>query len=289
MSRKITTAECRQRVNAVGRVSAKAIAGPGNGHTKPSVLDELYQQGSARIRFPRTEPGPLQAVLLNTAGGLTGGDQIHWKACAAEHSHLSISTAACEKIYRTHGPAAIQKTILHVAGKARLEWLPQESILFNGSHLERTLDVHLEEQAQALIVESLVLGRQAMKEDINRLCIRDRWRIYLKERLLHAEDFYLDTNSNNDARTQCMLHHHSAISTVVMIADHPDGWYESLATRISSLNPAGNGAIRIGVSALPGRLVVRVLARNSFLLRKFLIPCIKLLNDERPIPTVWNV
>lgn len=280
----------RQRINALGQVSAKAhIPKQGVDAASCSVLDQLYQQGSARIRFPNTERGALHAVLLNTAGGLTGDDHIHWKASAAEHAHLCISTAACEKIYRTHGPAAIQQTTLHVANQARLEWLPQESILFNGSHLNRSMDVHLEEHAQALIVESLILGRQAMKEDVDNICVRDRWRIYRNNQLLHAEDLFLDMNNHIDARTQCILHQYSAIATLVVIGNQTVEWYDSVAAQVRSLIPAKSDDITIGASVLPSRLVIRALAQDSFQLRKFLIPCIELLNDGRPVPTVWKV
>ncbi|MFK8079870.1 MAG: urease accessory protein UreD [Granulosicoccus sp.] len=289
----ITQIEPRQRINALGHVSSKAIQGKsGNGRDRTnshSVLDKLYQQGSARIRFPNTGPGALHAVLLNTAGGLTGNDRIEWTADAGQQSHLCISTAACEKIYRTHGPAALQHTTLRVASKARLEWLPQESILFNGSRLNRSMDIYLEDDAQALIVESLILGRQAMQEEINRICVRDRWRIYCNERLLHAEDLYLDMHDLQSARTQCKLHQYSAISTLVLVRNESDEWYESILSRVRAYLPEHSTTIAVGASRLPSRLVVRALARDSFQLRKFLIPCIEILNDGRRIPIVWNV
>ncbi|MFK7994777.1 MAG: urease accessory protein UreD [Granulosicoccus sp.] len=288
-----TDNESRQRVNAVGHISAKCSKRtPGydqNNSTPNSSLSQLYQQGSARIRIPNTESAALHAVLLNTAGGLTGNDHIHWKADAEKLSHLCVSTAACEKIYRTHGPAAIQQNTLHVAHQARLEWLPQESILFNGSHLSRCMDVHLAEQAEALIVESLVLGRQAMNEQVDSICVRDRWRIYRDKHLLHAEDFHLDMRSNKLAQTQCMMHQYGAITTLVLVTNQSDDWFDAQLSRVRALLPSNSLDIRMGASVLPSRLVVRALAQDSFQLRKFLIPCIELLNDGRPVPTVWNV
>ncbi|MDB3935414.1 urease accessory protein UreD [Granulosicoccus sp.] len=278
----------RQRINAAARVSAKPVDGvfklPG-----PSTIDELYQQGSARIRFPRTEPGALQAVLINTAGGLTGDDHIQWTASAAPSAHLSVSTAACEKIYRTHGPAATQSTTLNVASHARLEWLPQESIVFNGASLNRTMHVHLEDHAEALIGESLIFGRQAMQESTNKIIIHDRWRIYRAGRLQHAEDLHVDTGIDDHARRACMLHHYSAISTLVLLCDKPDEWFCNKQSRLRAIPCAAPEHVSIGVSVLPSRLVIRVLASDSFQLRKILIPCIELLNDGRPLPTVWKV
>lgn len=228
-------------------------------------------------------------MLLNTAGGLTGNDHIEWKASAGEHSQLCISTAACEKIYRTHGPAAIQQTSLRVANHAKLAWLPQESILFNGSNLNRSMTIHLEEQSEALIVESLILGRQAMNEDVDSIRVRDRWRIYRNKSLLHAEDLYLDMNNHIDARKQCILHQYSAIATILMIDNQTSEWFDTMLTGVRSLAPVTSIDMKIGASVLPSRLVVRVLAKDSFQLRKFLIPCIELLNSNRPVPTVWKV
>ena len=278
----------RQRVNAVGHVSAKPVGNNGQ-WLRPSAIDALYQQGSARIRFPKTVPGALQAVLLNTAGGLTGDDQIHWTASAANHAHLNISTAACEKIYRTHGPAATQNATLKVASYARLEWLPQESIVFNGASLKRTMNVHLDEHAEALIGESLIFGRQAMQEATDDITVHDRWRIYRAGRLQHAEDLRLDTSINNSAQQSCMPHHNSAVSTLVLLSNKPEEWFRNKLSKVRALPISGPQHVSIGVSVLPSRLVVRILASDSFQLRKILIPCIEFLNDGRPVPTVWKV
>ena len=283
----------RQRVQAEGFVSAKPERHL-NVDTpvayQPSVIDQLYQQGSARIRFPdMAASGPLQAVLLNTAGGLTGDDEIRWTGAAGEQSHLCLSTAACEKIYRSHGPDARQATRLEVASGARLEWLPQESILFNGACLNRTMHVQLAEQSEALLVESLVFGRQAMNESIARLRVRDQWRIHRGGKLLHAEALQIDFNDQLDARKMCMLHHFSAISTILFVGNGNDEQLISVADRIRSIAGSDPDEVRFGASVLPSRLVVRVLATDSYQLRKFLIPCLELLNNGRAVPAVWKV
>ena len=280
-------APARQRISAVGRVSSKLSGAETS--TQKSVIDGLYQQGSARIRFPNTIPGALHAVLLNTAGGLTGDDHIVWQAQASANSHLCISTAACEKVYRSHGPAAIQNTKLKAFEGARLEWLPQESILFNGSNLKRSLNVELEKQTEALIVESLVFGRQAMDERVDNINVHDRWRIHQNGQLLHAEDLRLTLSPELDAQRQCILHQYSATSTLVFVTHQSREWLESQMSRILALAPSDHCTLRFGVSVLPSRLVVRTLAKDSFSLRKFLIPCLQILNDGRPIPTVWKV
>lgn len=288
--------EKRQRVKAEGSVSSKTRSiQPENLSGNPSYLndrsaiDTLYQQGSARIRFPNQTQGPLQAVLINTAGGLTGNDDIHWRAVANKHSHLCISTAACEKIYRTHGPSARQNTTLHVAENARLEWLPQESIVFNGANLHRTLELRMQDSSEALVVESLIFGRLAMNERCDNAIVRDRWRIYRNNQLLHAEDLHINMNTNANIRSQSQMHHYGATSTVVLIADKTPEWFANIASRVRALLPLETTQTRVGVSVLPSRLVIRFVAKDSFQLRKILIPCIEILNDGRLLPTVWKV
>lgn len=278
----------RQRIQAVGSVCAKARHEP-RIPLHDSAISSLYQQGSARIRFPHSTPGALQAVLLNTAGGLTGDDNLEWNVGAESGSRLTISTAACEKIYRTHGPAATQQTNIQVAAGARLDWLPQESIIFNGASLQRKLNAHLDETAQALFVESFVLGRQAMQETIDRVSIHDRWRIHRAGSLLHAEDFRLSPGRLLHARQQSALHQYSAISTLVFVSNQSQEALGYQLDTIRSLIERHSDDVIAGASLLAHRIVVRTLAINSFSLRKFLIPCIESVNNGASIPTVWNV
>lgn len=286
------TASRRQRIDSTGHVSSKVDhAGRSSTADQPqaSCIAKLYQQGSARIRFPNMPAGPLHAVLLNTAGGLTGDDHMQWQAEAEAASRLTLSTAACEKVYRTHGPAACQNTQLSVEAGAHLAWLPQETILFNGSSLNRSLRVDIDPDASALIAESVVLGRQAMNETVESLHLHDRWRIYRDKRLLHAEDVRMDYGEGFNAQRHSLLHHNSAFSTVVLINSEPAERQQLRVQRIRELATDSNEKVVVAASCLPQRLIVRALAHNSFYLRKFLIPCIELLSDGSPIPPVWNV
>ena len=307
----------RQHISAAGHVSSKRLLPAGQPDTetskreshhdpeigygsqnirqdstppsRESALAALDQQGSARIRFPNSARGPLQAVLINTAGGLTGDDDIRWSAMAGEQSRLIISTAACEKLYRTHGPAAHQNTQLVVESGARLDWLPQETIVFNGSSLQRSLEVDVAADATALIVESLVLGRQAMRECVVKLQLHDRWRIRRDGRLLHAEDLRLQFDDSENAQRPSMLHHYSALSTLVLVSPDSAESLEMKAESIRRLFPDDTRILQAATSVMKHRLVIRVLATDSQSLRKFLIPCIEHLSDRMSIPQVWNV
>src|ERR1041385_6486970 len=94
---------------------------------------ELHEAGSLRVRFPSPEGQGLSAVFVNTAGGIAGGDRFEFDIAAGEGSRLTLTTAAAEKIYRSHGPAAQIDIALKAAAGAHLAWLPQETILFDRS------------------------------------------------------------------------------------------------------------------------------------------------------------
>ena len=132
-----------------------------------TVLQDLYQQGCCKVRFPRIDPGePLQAVLLNTAGGLTDGDHVRQTVTWRENTHAIVTTQAAERIYRSRGEMAVVHNALEVRAGARAIWLPQETILFEGSRLERHWRADLAPDAMLFAAETWTLGRAAMGETV---------------------------------------------------------------------------------------------------------------------------
>jgi len=278
----------RQRLRAAG-----SITGAGACH----VLSELHQSGGAKIRLPRSGRQGLSAVLLNTAGGLTGGDRIDWSASADRGARVVVASAASEKVYRTHGPDAEQNTTLHVGPDARLDWLPQETILFDRSRLRRTLTATLSPDACLLVVEALVLGRRASGETLRTAAVRDDWRIHRDGRLLHAESLRIDTDAWQAlAQGTGTLHGIGAIATILWCAPDRRESLRSLAAELhASLDARRTSVDDLGVrrlggaSALEGRVVVRLAASSGFELRKMLLPSLSRLQGDAPLPRVWHV
>src|SRR5579864_5383300 len=87
---------------------------------------ELHEAGSLRVRFPSPEDEGLSAVLVNTAGGIAGGDRFDIDIASADAARLTVTTAAAEKAYRAAaGPAAELNITLKAEGRSHLSWLPQ--------------------------------------------------------------------------------------------------------------------------------------------------------------------
>ena len=266
-----------QRVDAAGMLRAKHA----DGRTR---LDVLRQDGSAKIRIPRSPDGPLEAVLINTAGGLTGGDRLSWRLEAGPGAHVVATTQACEKAYRSaHGEARVGCAIA-VSRDASVAWMPQETIFYEGSALSRTLDADLVPGARLLAVEASVFGRLAHGETIQRLRFRDRWRIRRDGRLVHAEDFAIGPEAGSQLAAAPVTGGGTAMATVVLVADDATGHLDAARAIVGELG--GASAMEI---AGTGKLLARLVAGTGFELRKRLVPLLGLLNGQAGLPKVWSI
>ncbi|WMT87213.1 urease accessory protein UreD [Pelagibacterium sp. 26DY04] len=264
-----------QRAEGEGRIVAKGRAGL-------SVLDTLYQRGCGKIRVPKTHGNWLEAVLINTSGGLTGGDRMTWSAQALPNTHLVVTTQACERIYRSSGGAADVRTTLSVQPGARLDWLPQETIVFDGSALRRTLEVDLAEDATFLGLEAVILGREAHGEDALAASISDRWQVRRAGKLVHAEAARLDADDTLARDNMALLGGARAYATLLYIA--PDA--ERRIEKLKQLAADHPGA---GVSRIGDKIVLRALDRSGYHLRKIVMPAIAALAGAGAVPRLWSL
>ncbi len=140
-----------------------------------SVRAHVHESGSLRVRFPREHNDSLNAVIVNTGGGMTGGDSFSVSATARAGSTLSLTSSAAEKFYRSLGAMARLDVSLVAETGATLAYVPQEAIIFNGAKILRTITVDLAPDAQLLACDLNMIGRTAMAEQVDNLLLRDRW------------------------------------------------------------------------------------------------------------------
>ena len=157
-------------------------------------LAHLFQSDPCRVMFPWPDDGDVpQAVLVTTSGGLTGGDRVRIAVDCRAGATALVTGQAAEKIYRAAGdePCHIEVGI-DVGAGAALEWLPQETILFDGARLARRVEARLDGDARLLGCEMIVLGRAASGEQFTRGALHDAWRLRRDGRLLWADALQLD-------------------------------------------------------------------------------------------------
>lgn len=159
-----------------------------------TVLADLYQRPPCRILFPSVDADEFfTAALITTSGGLTGGDRIATNITAGPDCRLTVTTQAAEKIYQAVGAEDVAISVqLTAAAGAVLEWVPQETILFNHAGFTRHLAIDLAEDARFLGVETILFGRQAHGESLTHGRFFDRWRLRRAGRLIWADAQKLD-------------------------------------------------------------------------------------------------
>ena len=117
---------------AAGRIALEVEASVG-----ATRRSRVREEGPLRVRCPGPPAAELEAVIINTAGGVAGGDRLELDVAVGPGGRLVVTTAAAEKVYRTLEPAATIDVRLAVDAGAALAWLPQETILFDRARLER--------------------------------------------------------------------------------------------------------------------------------------------------------
>lgn len=218
--------------------------------------------------------------MINSSGGMTGGDRLDWQFKCGPCSNLTVTTQACERIYKSsEGPARTSVSI-SVGDGARLAWLPQETILYDGGRYSRRIEADLYGKAEAILVEPLIFGRLTMGEIVKTGLLCDRWRIRLDDRLLHAEEFLIGEPVSDLLARRAVTGGHTAMVTVLLISPAAEGLL--LAAR-QLIGKAG------AASFWNGKLLARVIAADGYELRKTLTPLISLLNGGAALPKVWTL
>ncbi len=242
-------------------------------------LEVLYQQGCLKLRLPRVVAGaPPEAVVINSSGGVTGGDRLALEVGLGAGSALSVASQTAERIYRaTDGTAEIANR-LEVGRDARLDWLPQETILFDGAALSRRLEVNMAENARLLAVETLVFGRAAMGERVQRLHLRDHWRVRRGGRLIWADSLRLDRPSTPERAGLCGV---NALSTLLMVTPDVEAYLSPVRAILAKTE-----AVEAAASAWDGKLIVRLLSADAQKLRNALVPLLIELRGLA-LPRVW--
>ncbi len=259
---------------ARGRIALE-VASDGRRTARTSV----HEEGSLRVRFPNAGSAECEAVLVNTAGGIAGGDRFALDVAVGAGARLCVCTAAAEKIYRTHGPDSEIAVTLRVAPGGMLRWLPQETILFDGAQVARTIDIDLASGAALVMVESLVFGRAAMGETMTRGRLFDRWRVRCDGRLVFADAVRLDGAVAETLARPAVASGAGALATILLASGD-----ETVAAAVRALE--GGFAGECGVSAWNGIALVRLCARDGAALRRDLLAVLSALGNSA-LPRLW--
>lgn len=250
-----------------------------------TVLTRAFQRGALRLRVPGREAGePPCAVLINTGGGVVGGDRLDQALSWGAGTRATVTSQAAEKVYRALAgrEAARIETRLDIAEGARAEWLPQETILFDGCNLRRETRVLLAENVTFLGVEALILGRAAMAEQVRQGRVRDSLRIWRAGKLIYADALSLEGDIAALMDRAAIGNGARAMAVIVHAAPDAAGLLDPLRAVLASAR--GTAA----ASHWQGLLAARLLAPDGESLRHDIALALGVLRGGRPLPRVWR-
>ena len=239
----------------------------------------LRESGGFRVRFPRV--GPCEAVMINTGGGMTGGDRLVVDITLEPGAEAIATTQSAEKVYRSTGAHTQVDVRLALEAGSRFAWLPQESILFDGARLSRRFTVDMADDARLTLAESVTFGRGAMGEEVRRGSLSDTWRMRRAGSLLFAENIRLDGDLASLLDRSAIGGGARAVATVLHVA--PDA-----EARIDEARDAlAHAESDCGASAWSGMMVVRFAAASPAVVRRDMARFLQAFRSG-PLPRVWQ-
>jgi urease accessory protein len=251
-----------QRADGCGLI---VLRGSENG----TRIEDVFERSPIRVMFPRNGSCAMEeAVLINTAGGIAGGDRLECSVAALPGASIAVTSQAAEKVYRALNEPAHVTTRLQARESTRLAWLPQETIIFNWARLHRTTEIELFPGAELLALEWLVLGRAAHGEIVVGGSITDSWRVKKDGRLIWADSFRITDEIFPHLKTKALLSNCNAIATLIYFGPYVDKRLDLLREIIPSLG------CNCAATLVSGLIVVRFAAKEcsdlKLALRSFL-------------------
>src|SRR5215813_6341396 len=219
-----------QRADGSGRI---VVTGSENG----TRITDVFQRSPIRIMFPSLSAGTVEeAVLINTTGGIAGGDRLECTVAALANSSIAVTSQAAERVYRALKEPAHIATKLKADAGARLAWLPQETIVFNWGRICRDTEIDVSSGAELLALEWLVLGRAAHGEEVVGGHITDSWRVKKDGRLIWADGFRVTDRVFPQLRRRALLWEFKALATLIYFGAALDTRLEFLREIAESLD-----------------------------------------------------
>jgi urease accessory protein len=259
-----------------------------SGSERGTRVMDVFQRSPIRVLFPRTGGAAVEeAVLVNTAGGIAGGDRLEFSVTVLANASIAVTSQAAEKVYRALNEPARIATKLKASEGAKLAWLPQETIVFNRARISRKTEVELTSGAQLLALEWLVLGRAAHGEEMGGGQIIDSWRVKRDGRLIWGDTFRATNEIFPHLGRKALLSDCKAIATLLYFGPNLDITLEILRDLAPSLG------CPCAATLVSGLMIVRFAARVSSDLRLALRTVLQLFGRELGpgpfrVPKMWS-
>ncbi len=261
-----------------------------------SILEDVAHEGPLRIQRPFYPEGSelCHLYLLHPPGGLVSGDHLRIDARVASNAGALITTPSASKVYRanTQGTPQVQQTRLEVEADGSLEWLPQETILFDQAAAVLETEIHLQPASRMIAWELICLGRPHCNERFDSGFLRQRFSVWSRGVPLYLDHFSL---TGGDALMQAPwgLQGLACVGTAILACGGMSvPAINSLVDELRQAVPASD-TLQAAVTRLRSLIVVRLLgadteAAKQVLERIWVQARPVLLGRDASIPRIWN-
>ena len=250
---------------------------------KDQNIQKLYQQGSSKALMPDFHENLKQLMLINTAGGITSGDEYDFKF-EIDSSNLCISTQAAEKIYSGFGNPANLEINVNLLNNSNLFWLPKELILFNNCNLKRKINFNLSKDSNLLLCENIIFGRTSMKEEFEKGYFSDFWNINIDKKLIHTEAINTGSFEKKYLKSFSTLNKNSAVATIIIVGNKFLNNVNNLSETLTN-----NENTTSNYSQWDNKLILRLLSKDSYNLKFAIDKILSYFFEGSKIPKVWNI
>lgn len=277
---------------------------PPRGHLLASLALGFARDGTTTRLIKREHFGPLRvqkplypedpaichAVLVHPPGGVVGGDELQISAEVGDQAHALLCTPGAGKWYRANGHVSHQRLKLQVGAGAALEWLPQETIFFDGTDVVLDTTVHLRQEAKYIGCEILCFGRTASGERFTHGRLRQRLTIQHEGKPLWHEQGSLKGGSHQ-MQSHLGLAGYSVCATLIAVGSIQTPAF--LQVLREQVQVASGGVGKCGATQMKSVIVVRYLGHASETARQVMLQAWQLLrpallSHAAAVPRIWN-
>ena len=250
---------------------------------KNNELLKLFQQGSLKALLPNFHENLQQLMMINTAGGITSGDEFDSRI-DLDNSNICVSTQAAEKIYSGFGDPAKVDININISNKGNLFWLPKELILFNNCNLKRKFNINLSKDSNLFLCESIVFGRTLMNEILKSGFFSDLWKIYYDKKLIHTEALNTSSFNGELLKSQSILNSNCAIATIILVGKKFFGIGDELSKIMTKDNYTTTE-----YSTWDKKLIIRCISKDSYNLKFAINKILSYFFENSQIPKIWKI
>ena len=243
---------------------------------------KLFQKGASKAIIPNVDDALQQMILINTAGGITSGDN-YSTSIELDNSSMCTSTQAAEKIYKGISNPGIVDVEVNLKNNSNMYWLPQEMILFNNCNIRRKININIEDNSNFLMSESIVFGRTSMKEKFTTGLYSDFWKIHKNKKLVHVEASNTNGYTAEIFAKAATFNKNCAINIIIGIGDIILKKGEIIKNNLKNSKMSHSE-----VSIWDEKLIIRTISIDNYHLR-FALENILSYFFKNSIPKIWSI